>query len=305
MQHLCDLWSGRICDKDGALQLVLILDYVFDWARDVYRETIINQLKSLAAVNAPSLANDSDIFSTFGHVNAWMAELNSQGVPELDERGDADISEPRNTPSGIPTILKEFDCTSGVFRDARFFHTRFHGIHLTRDTLKEFLGSETTIAKAQKLARIILGLLKDAIRVDEATLSALERLWTNNESHTIDPPGRTQTFLVKVSFAAYFTLSWEQTFDLVYFALEESAVEDLQRYANPNNHKSIAKRLHLCPGHLPLLSQDDVLQFAEQLRHHSSRRDMLLAAINKRSLTMHCEDVHVGKQTRVSVTPSQ
>lgn len=33
--------------KDQALQLVLIVDYIMDWARDVYRIAILRQLKSM------------------------------------------------------------------------------------------------------------------------------------------------------------------------------------------------------------------------------------------------------------------
>jgi hypothetical protein len=53
-------------NRDDALSLLLIVDYVFDWARDVYRPSILRQLKSLAigkAYDQVSLASDSDIFS--------------------------------------------------------------------------------------------------------------------------------------------------------------------------------------------------------------------------------------------------
>ena len=227
-----------------------------------------------------------------------MAGFDEQGAPELDEQSDPDTIKTQTTSPGILKILKEFDCNSGVFRDARFFHARFHGIHLTRDTLQEFLRSETTIAKAEKLARITLSFLKDAVRVDEATLSVLERLWTKNESRTVNQPGRNSVFLVKIYFAAYLTMSWEQNFDLVYFALEDSAVEDLHKYANPNNHANITRRWYIHPSRILLMSQDDFLRFPEQLRHHSSRRDMLLAAIDKRSLVIRSGDAHQDQQTK-------
>ncbi|KAF2624067.1 hypothetical protein BU25DRAFT_166430 [Macroventuria anomochaeta] len=35
-----DLWQGTIQSQDGALQLLLIVDYIWSWARDVYRPTI-------------------------------------------------------------------------------------------------------------------------------------------------------------------------------------------------------------------------------------------------------------------------
>jgi hypothetical protein len=29
-QQIIDLWDGRICSPDGALQILLIIDYIFD-----------------------------------------------------------------------------------------------------------------------------------------------------------------------------------------------------------------------------------------------------------------------------------
>lgn len=55
-----------LLSKDGALQLLLIIDHIFDWARDVYRPAIFHHLKYLSSNDASdtiSIANDSDIFS--------------------------------------------------------------------------------------------------------------------------------------------------------------------------------------------------------------------------------------------------
>jgi hypothetical protein len=65
IQRVVDLWNDRIDSNEGALQLLLIIDYIFDWARDIHRETIIAELRSLSASDSPSLAQDSDVFSLF------------------------------------------------------------------------------------------------------------------------------------------------------------------------------------------------------------------------------------------------
>ncbi|KIW40797.1 uncharacterized protein PV06_07970 [Exophiala oligosperma] len=39
--QLFDLWHGSILHEDGAFQLLLILDYLCDWASDVYRPSIL------------------------------------------------------------------------------------------------------------------------------------------------------------------------------------------------------------------------------------------------------------------------
>lgn len=66
-QHVANIWSGTIITRNGALQLLLLVDYNFDWARDVYRDDIIRELRVLAACNndaARVFYKDPDIFST-------------------------------------------------------------------------------------------------------------------------------------------------------------------------------------------------------------------------------------------------
>jgi hypothetical protein len=46
-QEIQSLWHGRLGEYDGALQILLIIDFIFDWACDIYRPTIISQLRAL------------------------------------------------------------------------------------------------------------------------------------------------------------------------------------------------------------------------------------------------------------------
>lgn len=49
MQCVVDLWERTILSPDGALQFLLLVDYIFDWARDSYREDIIKGLRVLSS----------------------------------------------------------------------------------------------------------------------------------------------------------------------------------------------------------------------------------------------------------------
>lgn len=69
-----NLWVGCISSKEGALRLLLIIDYIFDWARDIYRESIITELRNLGAPNPTSLGNDSEIFSMVDRVVVWSTD---------------------------------------------------------------------------------------------------------------------------------------------------------------------------------------------------------------------------------------
>jgi hypothetical protein len=74
----------------------LIVDYVFDWARDIYRPSILRQLKSLTigkAYDQVSLASDSDIFSLGRNISNWIQPPPS-AVDELDLDKRSTISTP-------------------------------------------------------------------------------------------------------------------------------------------------------------------------------------------------------------------
>ena len=73
-QHILDIWNGRITRKDDVLRLLLIVDYIFDWARDLYRPTIYRHLEMLAAGDTASLRDDSDTFSLADPVRTWLNE---------------------------------------------------------------------------------------------------------------------------------------------------------------------------------------------------------------------------------------
>ncbi|KAL2843287.1 hypothetical protein BJX68DRAFT_270296 [Aspergillus pseudodeflectus] len=47
--HVVRVWTGSITNLDSALQLLLIVEYLTDWARDVYRAAVLADVESLAA----------------------------------------------------------------------------------------------------------------------------------------------------------------------------------------------------------------------------------------------------------------
>ncbi|KAF4631105.1 hypothetical protein G7Y89_g7026 [Cudoniella acicularis] len=83
--RVIDAWCGSILTQDEALQLLLLVDYIFDWARDVYREDIIKELRVLASGengNASTMYTDSDIYST-RHIDSMHQPDEANG--NLDE----------------------------------------------------------------------------------------------------------------------------------------------------------------------------------------------------------------------------
>lgn len=67
VKRVIDVWHGCITTRDGALQLLLLVDYLFDWARDRYREDVIGALRIVARGESDAASGgyqDTDIFST-------------------------------------------------------------------------------------------------------------------------------------------------------------------------------------------------------------------------------------------------
>jgi hypothetical protein len=71
------LWEGSITDYDKALQLVLIVDYIVDWARDIFMPSIMRQLMSVVdkgGQSAYTIIEQPDIFSTRDYANSWSGD---------------------------------------------------------------------------------------------------------------------------------------------------------------------------------------------------------------------------------------
>lgn len=76
-QNIVLLWEGSVTGYDEALQLVLIVDYIVDWARDIFRPSIIRQLMSVVDKGSRSsytIIEEPDILSIPGYANSWYGD---------------------------------------------------------------------------------------------------------------------------------------------------------------------------------------------------------------------------------------
>ncbi|KAK1753960.1 hypothetical protein QBC47DRAFT_385270 [Echria macrotheca] len=139
---IAPVWAGSILTVDGALQLLLITDYIFDWARDVYREGLLDDLALLSAhprYAARTLVSDSDIMSVRGlspPVMAFKFSLDGQDHP----------SGPWNSTIG-----------PGCVRDAAVVEVRVSTLVLTGEIIVSFLQTLHP-DDARSLCRIIVNL---------------------------------------------------------------------------------------------------------------------------------------------------
>jgi hypothetical protein len=123
------LWDGSVTGHDEALQLILIVDYILDWARDIYRPNILRQLRMLSSSNlndAMTFMLDPDVYSLRGEVQPWMEgqDLQSEEVRDpnpsdtasvmLDEDPVETDSQPFQYPVKVSWMLSlERGCQSG------------------------------------------------------------------------------------------------------------------------------------------------------------------------------------------------
>lgn len=163
-----ELWRGSISTRDGALQLLLLVDYIFDWARDVYRDDIIQELRILASGEnkAGSLVyTDSDIFST--------------RQPDLDDVPDPEDVDNFNDYMSKQQTFTDLDSEGWIVRHATFIESRCCIILITPDNAQTLLNFMQQ-TKIQQLCRLILDQMSTSIILDLSTLMAMEQQWTGN-----------------------------------------------------------------------------------------------------------------------------
>ena len=211
---------------DGALQLLLIMDHIFDWARDVYRPAILRHLKFLSEADcsdAMSMISDSDIFSLKG--------------PELlCARSDFDIEEgiilssnDRKLPNGYD-LMRLLDSPKGVFRDAALVEYSFLSVTITADNVPCLLQSFNP-RPATKLARTLLLALcfeGGAMIVDGRTLSSLGPDWTG-EIRPADPFTSRRRFFTRLTYKTWLSEDWVITKELSCLSISEDAIAILQK----------------------------------------------------------------------------
>ncbi|KAI2740946.1 hypothetical protein DTO013E5_2066 [Penicillium roqueforti] len=145
------LWNGDIRWRDGALQLLLVIDYIFDWARDVYRDAIIKELSTIATGEVND--RDPDIFST---ISRQMSQITSWMDPDEAQTELSFISE-SNDPGFLNISLPE-----GVIRDASIFESRFLLLQITEDDVDNFLLSFSSEEDAKLWLQSVLNHLANA-----------------------------------------------------------------------------------------------------------------------------------------------
>ena len=241
IQDIVQLWDGSIMSKDSALQLLLIVDYIFDWARDIYRPSILRQLKSLAsgeAYDQISLANDSDIMSMRRHISDWIQPPPSTVGSDFDAES-ANPTVVLDHQSLLPLQIP--NTKLGTLRSASLVNSRVVGLYIAEHNVRTLLelaaGTPQNTSHSEKAAREILSFLtrwEELIVLNGDDIDKIDMTWTG-KPRIMDETSissSSEEFYFLAEFATFMDASWNIVRQLTYLAVSKPAFEILVRYAD-------------------------------------------------------------------------
>ncbi len=99
-QKVIDLWHGSILRHDSALQLLLVVDLLCDWARDIFTERITKILQEQAGPDYPGLLSHNSVES--------LAPVQNP-LPDSTLTPPRLATEPTRTPQLEQSVSTEFE----------------------------------------------------------------------------------------------------------------------------------------------------------------------------------------------------
>lgn len=258
MKHMITVWEGNLTIDSQALQILLIIDYIFDWARDIYRPLILTQLNALSMEDSESLHPDPDIFSTIGSREPTWTENGTQKTqtpgPEL-----------QFSQSLRSNCLWELDIVPyGVIRDASVLQTRLLGLVIAEDHVEDFILSFQSEDIAKTEISVLLNTLKDSWHVTGGTVATLECQWSEESSNKpiVLGPQSDDIYLLKIAIQMFIGGEWEPVRQLTYLAISEGAMSKFVNYVTPK----IAINAHMKNVSV---TESKISDFIQQLREQS------------------------------------
>lgn len=241
--------------KDGALQLVLILDYIVDWARDYYRPAIIKQLYSLAtgdSYDEVKLGPDSDVKS---RLEDWLSQSGC-GPQQCHAAEGAENEHPQTIRTFDIDMLQLPPSQFGMVRPMTSAMFECIGLRITESNVDSFLPSDDAGMTTSACARDLLHQITrwyDILVVAGAGLDDLEYTWTGDAKPSHGPTDEhlRDEFCVVLQYRCYVGLDWTVVRELSYLAISLSALPALMERAStqrklPGLH-SLENRLRRCP----------------------------------------------------------
>lgn len=223
--------------------MLIIIDYIFDWARDIYRPTIISQLKSLAEATvdkgreqggAHIAMTDSDILSLSGNPRMMDVMDWRDSVTNIEQVGYNDCN---------IEAWGALDSEFGVFRPAWIIESVFQCLYVTKENFEDLFNSVPANYTAKKLAGAAGSSLRDNhVLISEDVLRKMEEIWTNRarpqDSHS---HSENQELYATIVYHTEISKNLELQAFISCIAFDEEALVALQSYtARKTRHRALA-----------------------------------------------------------------
>ncbi|PVH82411.1 hypothetical protein DL98DRAFT_653163 [Cadophora sp. DSE1049] len=295
--NILDLWTGRLDSRDGALQILLLVDYIFDWARDLYRHGIARLLKVLSKKasgeelnDIVSISLDTDFQSIDQRMEALQDQMEldppfNQGVAVWQHQMESDPPAPQFAGILETSDLCEeeseqwqkTDTVAGAFRNPSIIETCFECVRFTNDAfqtlLAPFITNEISEERLQQFTSAMEGAVAGhAVMISDDVLSYLEEQWTGKR-RLLDEvaPGSLARHAIMVYYV-HFSERWQPRQVIACIIFDQDGIKMTQKNAGSK-------------GDTPPMevTTHDVTTIVQHLRGRSMR-DNLLAAIESRSV---------------------
>ncbi|KAI0971524.1 hypothetical protein F4678DRAFT_87341 [Xylaria arbuscula] len=251
-------WSGCITNRDDALQLFLIVDFMSDWARDVYRPALLAELRILASgdTDRSTVFTDTDIYSS-------MNDLPS--IRESDElRG-------LRSSNAVQNRFKKLDMYWGNVRHIGPIKSRFFSLFITADNIQTFILSLKQTDRAffaQQMLYKFLSADFEPVLLTINELNTIEKVWTGQSRLSGPYHLREVRFYTTHQVMYYMSATWEQTRDLHVISIADDALKTLITAAESRHYRGL--RI-LADQDL----NDSLINGLRQLRTTSAQRNFL------------------------------
>ncbi|SPO03228.1 uncharacterized protein DNG_05910 [Cephalotrichum gorgonifer] len=271
--RIVDVWRGSLSTYDGAIQLLLLVDYVFDWARDVYRENVLKALRILAS-------GENDAASTaYSDTNIFSLRQFETSTPLSGH----DESEEYQSYISLQNQFTSFDQPFGVVRHATFIESRYFCLLVTADNVQTLLQSMTQTQK-KELCWLISSSKSHhdpfgCNLLDLSTLNAMEEHWTGTSRIALTSVAtEEERFYSVVSCTYYLSERWHQVRELHVIAISQSAWAAIASESGLRGNSSRTGK----PFTWDLTDRDSIIK---ELRAYTtaSTRQSLRWAINRKA----------------------
>jgi hypothetical protein len=228
---------------------LLLVDYIFDWARDLYRHSIARLLKVLCKKVSEKQPNDAvsiSLDTDFSSINQEVEQIEldpprHQGIANWQQQMELESPAPQfpaiETPGLCEETFKEWkkiDTITGAFRDPTIIETSFECIQFRDQVFQTLLAPFiTSDIPEERLVQFDAG-LRDAVAehpvmISDDVLLYLEEQWTGNRSLLDDRIPASRVRHAIIVFYLHFTDRWQPRRAMACIVFDQN-IENLVRH---------------------------------------------------------------------------